>query len=889
MRWFDRIAMKFTMLVRRRNAGAKLEDELLFHLERQVAENVAKGMPPRAAREAALRTFGNPALLRDQARSTWSWAGLESLLRDARYSLRTLVRTPGFAAITVLVMALGIGANVTIFTVVRSVLLKPLPFRDPDKLVMLYETETNPKGPNLFMPVAAGSFYEWQQATRGKAEMALVSPFQDYNVSAEGGKLPEKVEAAWCSGNFFSVLGVRPMLGRSLTPADDRPGAPAVVLLAHAFWMRRYSGDSAILGKTTWLDAKPYTVIGVLPESFLFSSSFGGDKVQLWTPVAHEAPHQVLTTFEDHEFLVSARLLPGTTLSGLVTQLKTIQKRIEITHARPAIHDSAIGRSLLDDGVDSYKTPLYAMFGATACVLLIACMNVASLLVARTAARRKELAIRSALGGGRMRLLRERIIESVLLSGAGGGLGLLLAFGAVQWVVRSRPDMNRISTVHMDGLVVAFALGAIVVCSLLSGLISAFGSAPSRILATLQESSRQHGGGRGRSTLRRGLLVVEVSLTVVLLVGAGLLLKSYQHLRNNGIGVPVDNVLTLSLSLPEARYRQPIQQVGFLETLIERVRAIPGIQAAGLVSRAPGEGYGGDRIFNVVEHPPVPRNQVPDLMVRGADPGYFAAIRLPLMRGRIFTADERLERAHVAVITESAARLLFPNEDPIGKHLRPGDESDATAYEIVGVVGDTRWNITQPTVPTLYWPIFGNDYTVATIVVRSERDVASFALPVQKLIGALDQDLPVSDVMTLREAVGKSTIDSQFDSILVLAFAVIALLLAAAGLYGVLAYLVTQRTGEIGIRIALGARRESVLGLMLIDGLKPALVGLVLGLSASAGVVRLIRSMLYETRPLDPAVFAAVSAALMLVAAAACMLPAWRASRLDPMQALRTE
>jgi putative ABC transport system permease protein len=427
------------------------------------------------------------------------------------------------------------------------------------------------------------------------------------------------------------------------------------------------------------------------------------------------------------------------------------------------------------------------------------------------------------------------------------------------------------------------------VCSLFSGLISAFGSAPSRILATLQESSRQHGGGRGRSTLRRGLLVVEVGLTVVLLVGAGLLLKSYQHLRNNGIGVPVDNVLTLSLSLPEARYRQPIQQVGFLETLIERVRAIPGIQAAGLVSRAPGEGYGGDRIFNVVEHPPVPRNQVPDLMVRGADPGYFAAIRLPLMRGRIFTADERLERAHVAVITESAARLLFPNEDPIGKHLRPGDESDATAYEIVGVVGDTRWNITQPTVPTLYWPIFGNDYTVATIVVRSERDVASFALPVQKLIGALDQDLPVSDVMTLREAVGKSTIDSQFDSILVLAFAVIALLLAAAGLYGVLAYLVTQRTGEIGIRIALGARRESVLGLMLVDGLKPALVGLVLGLSASAGVVRLIRSMLYETRPLDPAVFAAVSAALMLVAAAACMLPAWRASRLDPMQALRTE
>jgi putative ABC transport system permease protein len=376
---------------------------------------------------------------------------------------------------------------------------------------------------------------------------------------------------------------------------------------------------------------------------------------------------------------------------------------------------------------------------------------------------------------------------------------------------------------------------------------------------------------------------------VILLVGAGLLLKSYQRLRSNDIGVPVENVLTLNLTLPEARYRQPIQQVGFFETLIERVRAIPGVEAAGLVSRAPGEGYGGDRVMNVVEHPPLPRNQVPDLMVRGADPGYFAAIRIPLIRGRIFTSDERLERAHVVVISQSAAKLMFPNDDPIGKHLRPADQSDPTAYEIVGVVGDTRWNITQPIMPTLYWPIYGNDYTVATIVVRAPHDVTALAMPVQKIVGAMDPDLPVSDVMTLRQSIGKSTIDSQFDSILVFAFAVIALVLAAAGLYGVLAYLVTQRTGEIGIRIALGARRESVLRLMLIDGLQPALIGLALGLAGSAAVVRLIRSMLYETRPLDPAVFAAVAATLLIVAALASIVPAWRASRLDPMQALRTE
>lgn len=890
MRLLLELAMRVRMMFGRERAASRLDDELRFHLERQIAENISAGMRPEEARLAALRTFGNPALLRDRTRDTWSWAALESLLRDLRFGARTLRRSPGFAAIAILVMSLGIGANVALFTVVRSVLLKPLPYRDPGQLVLVYEADGDHPHPHPWLPVDAGSFWEWQRATQSVAQMAMVSPFQDYNVSAEGGKLPEKIDAAWCTWNFFEMLGVRPTLGRSFTSDDDRPGAAATAVLTATFWKRRYGGDPAIVGKTIWLDAKPYTIVGVLPSSFLYSGSFGGNTVQVWTPVNHEAPPYLLHTFEDHEFLVVARLHPGVSLAALTSQLNALQKQIKIAHAGPAVHNGAIGRTMLDDAVHDYETPLYALLAATGCLLLIACMNVASLLVARIAARSKEMAIRTALGGGQLRLLREQLMESLLLSAGGGALGLLLAWSTLQWLVHARNDMNRVEAIQIDGAVAAFTVGIVALCALFSGVISAMSSGSKHILATLQESSRAQSPGRARAGLRKVLLMMEVGLTVVLLVGAGLLLKSFQQLRATDIGVPADNVLTMHISLPDVRYKDQAQQIGFFEQLIARVRALPGVQAAGLVSSAPGEGWGGDHLMRVVEHPPLPAGQGFDFMVRGAEPGYFAAIQLPLLRGRTFTQDERMERAKVAVISEGAAKQFFPGEDPIGKHLKGlDDDSDSNVYEVIGVVGDTRWNVNQPPMAMLYWPMYGNGYSVATIVIRSTRDVESLALPVQKLIGQLDPDLPISNAMTLREAIGKSTIDSEFDSILVLGFAVIALVLAATGLYGVLAYLVTQRTGEIGIRIALGAKREQVLRLMLLDGLRPALFGLALGLAGSFFAVKQIKSMLYETEPLDPIVFAAVAGTLLAVAALACVVPAWRASRLNPMEALRTE
>ncbi|HET9743580.1 MAG TPA: ABC transporter permease [Terriglobales bacterium] len=866
---------------------ADLERELRSDLELEEEEQRDRGLSPKEARYAAMRAFGNPTLILEQTRAVWSWNWIEAIARDLRYGLRTLWRTPGFTLVAVLVMALGIGANVALFTVVRSVLLKPLPYSDPGRLALIYEADNSQPHASPWLPVDAGSFWEWQRSTQSLAPMALVSPFQAYNVSGEGGKLPEVVEAAWCTDNFFSLLGVRPVKGRSFTPDDDRPGAQATAVITANFWKRRYASDPAIIGKTIWLNAKPYTIIGVLPSTFVYSGAFGGGADQIWTPVRHEAPAYLLHTYGDHEFLAVARLAPGVSLATLAARVDALQKQIKLAHPEPAVHPGAIGRTMLDDAVHNYKTPLYALLGATGCVLLIACMNIAGLLVARAASRNKEFAIRAALGGGRMRLIREQLMESLLLSASGGALGLLLAWAALAWLVHARHDMNRVEAIHFDGMAAAFTLAVIFLCTLFSGLISAHSAGRGNILAGLQEGSRSHSGGRSRAVLRRILLSAEVGLTVVLLVGAGLLLKSFEHLRSSDLGVPVDNVLTLQLRLPGARYKQDEQKIAFFEQLIARVRALPGVSSAGLVSAAPGEGWNGDYLMSIVEHPPLPKGQGLDFMLRGADPGYFSAIGLPILGGRTFNENEREKRANVVLISRGAAQQYFPGEDPIGKHLKTIDESGV--WTVIGVVGDVRWNVAQPPNPTLYWPIYGNGYSFCTIVVRSSHDADSMAVPVQKIVAQLDPDLPVSNVMTLREAIGKSTIDSEFNSVLVSAFAIIALVLAAAGLYGVLAYLVAQRLVEFGIRLALGAQRNALLSHLLLDGLKPALLGLLVGLPVSAAVVRLIHSMLYETEPLDPVVFGAVAGLLLLVAIAACLAPAWYASRLDPMRTLRTE
>jgi putative ABC transport system permease protein len=781
------------------------------------------------------------------------------------------------------VIALGLGSNIAIFAVIRSVLLKPLPFHDPSRLIVLYQGQQSDHEVNL--PVDAGSFWDWQRAMNKSAELALVAPTGRYGLSTRGGELPEMIDTGCVSWNFYHLLGVQPALGRTFNQFEDSPSAQATVILMDSLWRRRFNADPAVIGSRIWLDARPYTVIGVMPPWFKYEGKMSGGRIQIWLPLQHESDASLMHTYEDHEFSVLGRLAPGITAASLYNRLATVQMQIKAAHPGSAVRDGVMGHSLLDDAVSDYRTPLLTIFGATGCILLIACLNVGSLFVARTAARRKELALRIALGADRMRLLRERLLESFLLSMGGGLIGILFAGAAISWLVHTRQDMNRVDSIHIDPIVAVFAAAAMVVCALFSGLMSVWSTNRKSLLAPLQEFSRGNSASQSRTGFRRTLLAAQVGLTVILLVCSGLLLKSYLRLRTTDLGISTDNVLTMQLNLPGIRYNKRVQKAAFMEELLRGVRAVPGVETAGLVSRAPGQGWGGDFLVSVREHPPGSNASGLDFLVRSADPGYFAAAGIPILRGRTFASRERLDHADVVLISQKAANRFFPNEDPLGKHLRI--DYLGLALEIIGVVGDTRWTVSQPDNPTLYMPIFGNNS--ATLLVRSTHNVEALSIPIQRVINTMDRDLPVSNVETLRETIGKSTLGSEFNSLLVLGFAVIALALAAAGLYGVLAYLVTQRTSELGVRIALGAQRAQILRLTLLDGLRPALVGLIAGLAGSAAVVTLIRSLLYGIEPYDSTVFLAVMTILLAVAALACTIPAWRASRLDPLQALRME
>jgi predicted permease len=818
----------------------------------------------------------------------WRGSGLTGNFgRDLKYATRTLARTPGFSVVAIAVMALCIGASTSLFTVVRSVLLRPLPFRDPDKLVMIRDCFRTSETSNTFSScgaVSPGDYFDWRAQTHGFQDMASWQ-WWGFNLSGEHGELPEEVTAGGATWNLFSVLGVRPAFGRIFMETEDNL-AGDTVMLTWSIFERRFGGDPRIIGHQIHLDSRPFTVIGVLPASFTYPDA----KVQVWVPYLAVTPAHAVHQHNRHMTRVIARIGPDVSLANAISQVSALQHSLYLEHPTEAVSDAVSPQSLLDDLDRNVKQPLILLLCAVLCMLFIGCLNVANLLVARGAAREHEVAIRSALGAGRLTLIREQFMEIVLICMGGGVFGVLLSLGATQWMVRSWKDLPTAASIHVDPIVLAFASLLVLVTALLAGLLPAIASTGKRVMQFLQTSSRTAAGKVSRTTLRKSLLAVEIAVTVFLLIAAGLLLKSFVRLRTTDIGCNTDNILTASYSLPKQKYDAPEKIVAFHEAILDRIRAIPGVLAVGLGETLPGAGNGEDDIFTIQGLPVATgKEDRSRALVRRADPGYFRALGIPLLSGRFFTDRDRLDRADKVIISRELARKYFPGEDPLGQHIAVPLWSD-TEYEIVGIVGDTIHQVGKPTMETIYFPAFaGNSFQGGMVAIHTATDPLSFSVPVQRQFAALDAELPVSDVLTLQQILGDSVTDASFSATLVMVFAILSLTLASVGLYGVLSYLMTQRTTEIGIRIALGAQRDHVLRLMLFDGLRPALFGLALGLAASAAVTRMLQSMLFAVKPFDPTVYIAVASTLLLVATLACIFPAWRASQLDPMQALRAE
>jgi putative ABC transport system permease protein len=656
-------------------------------------------------------------------------------------------------------------------------------------------------------------------------------------------------------------------------------------------FQRRFAGDAGIVGRQIHLDGRPFTVVGVLPSWFTYPDA----GIQLWVPYRADVKAEFLQHHDYHQSQVIARLRPDVSLASALAQVGAVQYQLHLQLPYEPVNEDVVSRSLNDDLAGNVKKPLNIMLCAVGCMLLIGCLNLSNLLVARGAARQKEVAIRNALGAQRATLIREQLTESVLICAAGGLGGILLSVATTKFIAHRWKDLPTAQSIHLDGAVIAFACALMCVAALVAGLLPALSTTGKAMLRALQTSVRTGSSSVSRTALRKSLLTVEIGITVVLLVAAGLLLKSFLRLRSADVGCVTDNVLTLHYSLPVDKYDTPEKVNAFNDALLERVRSMPGVRSAALGNTVPGAGYWGDFVFTVKEHPPLKTGEDrPEALSRWADPGYFGALGIPLVNGRFFTSDDRGARAYKVIVNQQLAQRYFHNEDPIGKHLRVPAHALAGApdnfdYEIVGVVGDTLYQVGKEPKAAMYFPMLGGDMSGGMLAVHTASEPLQFSVPVQKQIAALDPQLPVSNIRTMNQIIGQSLINASLSATLVLAFALMSLLLASVGLYGVLSYLTTQRTSELGIRMALGARRDQLLQLMLVDGLRPALFGLGLGLALSLAATRIFQSMLFGTKPLDPAVFSGVVATLLAVAVLACLAPAWRASRLDPMRALRTE
>ncbi len=810
-----------------------------------------------------------------------------SLLQDLRYGLRMLAKNPGFTVVAVITLALGIGANTAIFSVVNGVLFRPLPYPDPGRLVMVWMRFTDIGLPNDRNWVSAPEFRDLKEYNRSFSDLAAIGG-DVFNLGVRG--TPERIQGADVSPSLFSVLGVQANVGRTFLPEEAQPGRNHVVVLSDGLWKRAFGGDPSVVGRTISINGAATLVAGVMPPGFDFP-----DQAEMWAPLAFTPQDLSPDNRGDHSYEVLARIKPELSLVQATADMGAVSNTI--IQQNPAypyrrFHFAVLLSPLLEETVGDAKTPLWVLLGAAGFVLLIGCANVAGLLLARASARGKETAIRVSLGAGPLRIVRQLLTESVLLAGVGGLVGLGLAPLVLKAVVTlGASALPRVANVRIDLAVLVFTAGVSLLVGILFGLAPALQSMRGAWYEALKEGGRASGVGGGSHRLLKALVVGEAAVSLVLLAGASLLLKSFVRILEVKPGFEPEGVLTMRVSLPEQKYSKPEQIRSFYTGLTERLQSLPGVEAAGAVNILPLSGHSQSGTVTVDTRAVPPDQTTPEADWRPVTPGFFKALRIQLLRGRYLDEHDTESSPPVAVIDETLAHTYWPNEDPVGKRLkRGGSESTAPWMTVVGVVGHVRYRTLEaPSRMEVYWPEAQNPNSDMGLAIWTSGNPMSLAPTVQKVVQAIDPDQPVYHAATMRELMADSLARRRLAMTLLVVFAGLALMLAAVGTYGVLAYSVAQRTHEIGLRMALGAERGDVLRMVAQEGLLLAGLGVAIGILAALGLTRLIASMLFAVRPADPLTFISVSLLLVAVALAAALVPARRAAKVDPMVALRYE
>ena len=874
----------------RSDIRAGVEDEIDAHLALLAADLVAKGMAPADARLQAEREFGAVTTIRDECiaierrrrRRVNLSEALLGILQDTRYTLRALRANAAFAAAAILCTALGVGATTTIFSAVYATLIRPLPFEKPDELVAIYAgiPKKNVTGVNISYP----DYTSWRDESKSFAALGMYT-WNSPSFTGTGVGGAERVEGAEVTANLFPMLGVRPILGRTFLESEAQRGGSHVVILGYGLWQRRYAGDPNIVGRTVTIDLEPYTVIGVMPRGFAFP-----ERGQAWVPLVPRRNEE-----RGNRFYAGAigRLKPGVTLEMARRDLEVLMERLEREFPQENEGWRADMMSMRDDLVGNLKRPLEVFSVAVVLVLLIACANVANLTLTRGTARRREIAVRTALGAGRGRIVRQLVTESLLLSVIGGVLGAVIAVYGVRLLRLGFPnDVPYYIPIGVNVPTLIFAAIVSVIAGMAFGIIPAFRTTDGSLDSALREGGRAGSDGPSRGRLRNAIVVGELALSVTLMIGAGLLVKSYRSLTSTQLGFEEKGILSFRVSLPSVKYDSWPRRIAFYQALEERFAALPGVASVGMAQGIPFSGWNVQAGMMAKGWAPAKPGQEFVSHYQAVSPTFFSTIGVPVIRGRSFTESDRDTVNIVGLINATFARRAFPNDDPIGKQVRIGGENSTDPWvTIVGVIQDYRhYRLPEPMGPALYLPLPSWPPPTETVVLRVKSGSPLALMPsVRAVLRELDADMPPYRITTFEQAVSSSLWRQRFQGLVVAVFAALALSLAAVGIYGVISYSVAQRTREFGVRVALGAQVRDIIGLVLRHGVGLAVQGVVLGLLGGALLTRYLSTLLYDVEPRDPAVFSIVALGLGLVALVAVSVPAWRATAVDPLVAMRPD